>query len=184
MDEICVLLNRLVKIYQIPNIDNETVMYLAEFVMDEYQHNDLALIQEALKYPTKNRDNTWRLTPDTIRFWIDTTREKIFDRNAIEESKSRQESENTKHQYSIETEKMIEDFKIKLLDGIKPVPEMTSKEISDNGKVRPKAIQRQYTDREYVIQKELQRKWMLDVFDPITGNRKDNYLSFEEWILK
>lgn len=184
MEELIKALNRIIKIYQIPNIDNEALVYLSEWIMDEYQHNDLALIQEALNYPPRNPDNTWRMTPDTIRFWIDTTRERIFDRNAKEESKARQEAETPRHQYSPETVKMIEDFKIKLLDGIKTVPELTAKEIKENGQVRPKAINRPSTSAEYVIEKELKRKWMLEFFDPITGHKRDNYLSFEEWILK
>lgn len=183
MKELVKALSRIIKIYQIPNIDNEALVYLSEFIMEEYQHNDLALIQEALKYPPRNPDNTWRMTPDTIRFWIDQTREKIFDREAKEESKARQEAETPRYQYSPETVKMIEDYKIKLLDGIKTVPEMTAKEIKENGQIRPKAINRPSTSEEYVIEKELKRKWMLDVFDPITGKQKDNYLSYQEWKL-
>lgn len=150
MDQLCTMLNRLVKIYQIPNIDNETVMYLSEWIMDEYQHHDLELIQEALKFPPKNEMNTWRLTPDTIRFWIDVTREKVFDRKQAEESKARQEADQPKHQYSPETEKMIQDFKNSLLEGISKAPEMTQEEIKANGQLRPKAIKYNSTDADYV----------------------------------
>jgi hypothetical protein len=152
MDDICKSLNRLIKIYQIPNIDNETVMFLAEWIMEEYKHNDLQLIEEALKYPPKNEMNTWRLTPDTIRYWIDVTREKIFDRNAKEESRKRQEAETPKHQYS--TEKMIQDFKNSLLDGIKTVSQMDEAEIKANGQLRPKAFKHPQTDEVYV------REWI------------------------
>ncbi len=150
MDEICKALNRLIKIYQIPNIDQEAVMFLAEWIMDEYQHNDFELIQEALKYPPRNLDNTWRMTPDTIRFWIDKTREKLFDKKAKEESEARQKFEDKPKEFSPETEKLIQDFKNKLLDGIRTVPEMDDKDIKANGQVRPKAIVRASTDENYV----------------------------------
>ena len=150
MAEICKLLTRLVKIYQVPNIDNEALVYLSEWMMTEYQHHDFALIMEALKYPPKNRDNTWRLTPDTIRFWIDTTMEKRFDREQVEASKKRQESETIKTPFSPETEKLIQDFKNMLLDGISRVPEMTPEEIKANGQVRPKAFKVPSTDSSYV----------------------------------
>jgi hypothetical protein len=183
MKEIIKSFNRIIKIYQIPNIDNEGLVYLAEWIMEEYQHHDFALIQEALKYPPRNPDNTWRMTPDTIRFWIDKTQEKVFDRKQKEESQTRQEVENQKHVYSPETEKIIQDFKNKLMDGIKDAPVMTEKEIKENGQLRPKAVKRQSTSQEYLIEKELLRQWALEVHDKYTGERLDNWLSFEEWKL-
>jgi len=183
MKELIKALSRIVKIYQIPNIDNEALVYLSEFIMEEYQHNDLALIQEALKYPPRNPDNTWRMTPDTIRFWVDQTRERVFDRTAKEESRKRQEEETTKHKYSPETEKMIQDFKNKLLEGIRHVPELSEAEIRANGQVRQQATRRPFTDKEYMIEKDLRRRWSNEVFDKYTGKRLENYLSFEEWKL-
>jgi len=160
MGQICSLLNRLVKVYQIPNVDNEAIVYLSEWIMDEYKHNDLELIQEALKYPPKNEMNTWRLTPDTIRYWIDVTREKIFDRQQKEESRKRQEDENKKHEYSPETEKLIQDFKNKLLDGVQSVPQMSEKDIKETGQLKPKAFKHPSTDKGYVLQwGEKLRKW-------------------------
>jgi hypothetical protein len=35
---------------------------------------------------------------------------------------------------------------------------------------------------EKVMMSELRRVWMLENFDPMTGKKNDNYLSFEEWI--
>jgi hypothetical protein len=181
MPEICSLLNRLVKIYQIPNVDNESIVYLSEWILDEYKHNDLALIQEALKNPPRNDMNTWRLTPDTIRFWIDTTREKRFDRQIKEESRKRQEAENQRHKYSPETEKMIQDFKNKLLEGVQRVPELTEREIKENGQTRPKAIKYTGTDKEYLILKELQRRYYIECYDKYTGKPNEKWMSFEEW---
>jgi hypothetical protein len=36
---------------------------------------------------------------------------------------------------------------------------------------------------EKVMMSELRRVWMLENFDPMTGKKNDNYLSFDEWIL-
>ena len=150
MTELCKALKRIVKIYQIPNIDNEALVYLSEWIMEEYKHHDLALIQEALKYPPRNEMNTWRMTPDTIRFWIDTTREKVFDKQLKEKSLKRQEAETPKHQFSPETEKMIQDFKNSLLEGMKTVPQMDETEIKANGQLRPKAFIHPQTDDGYI----------------------------------
>lgn len=181
MAELCKMLNRIIKIYQIPNVDNEALVYLSEWIMDEYQHNDLALIQEALKYPPRNPDNTWRMTPDTIRFWIDQTREKVFDRKLKEESKTRQEADNQKHQYSPETEAMIQEYKNKLLDGVQSVHQLSDTEIKANGQVRPQAIKRASTSQEYLIEKELRKQWSNEVHDKYTGKPLENWLSYEEW---
>lgn len=150
MSEICKLLNRLVKIYQIPNIDNEAIIYLSEWIMEEYQHNEFGLILEALKSPTKNLNNTWRLTPDTISYWIDSAREKRFDREAAEDSKRRQEEDHVTHEFSPETEKLIRDYINNLLSGISKVPVMTPDEIKANGQLRPKAYKVPSTDSGYV----------------------------------
>ena len=150
MKEFIKALSRIVKIYQIPNVDNEALVYLSEWIMDEYTHYDLGLIHEALKYPPRNSDNTWRMTPDTIRFWVDKTREKVFDRRLKEESIKRQSEENKSHEFSPETEKMIKDFKNTLLDGLQRVPEMTEREIKDNGQDRPQAMKYPSTDQGYV----------------------------------
>jgi hypothetical protein len=36
---------------------------------------------------------------------------------------------------------------------------------------------------EKVMMSELRRVWMLENFDPMTGKKNDNFLSFDEWIL-
>ena len=150
MKEFIKALSRIVKIYQIPNVDNEALVYLSEWIMDEYTHYDLGLIQEALKYPPRNSDNTWRMTPDTIRFWVDKTQDKVFDRRLKEESITRQETEQKKSDLSPETQKMINDYKNTLLDGLQRVPEMTEREIKDKGQDRPQAMKYPSTDQGYV----------------------------------
>ena len=184
MKELIKALSRLVKIYQIPNVDNEALVYLSEWIMETYKHHDLALIQESLRNPPRNDFNTWRLTPDTIAVWIEQTHLKIENRRVVEESRIRQEEENKKHDYSPETERMIQDFKNKLLDGVQTVPKMTTHEIAENGQLRPKAIPYPSTSKEKLIDKELKRQWANEVHDKYTGKRLENWLAYEEWILR
>jgi hypothetical protein len=161
MDELCKLLDRLAIIYQIPNYDMKVnSMLLAEWILDTYKHEDYDLVRESLRNPVRLNDHTWRLTPDSISGWIDYTRNKRAERNLLEESRKRQESENKKHEYSPETEKMIQDFKNMLLDGVQSVPGLSEKEIKENGQVRPKAFSHPSTDKIYVIEwGQRVRKW-------------------------
>ena len=187
MDEICSLLNRLIKIYQIPNCDNETVMYLAEWIMDHYKHHDFALIQESLINPPRNDFNTWRLTPDTISIWIEQTQNKRANKAIAEESRMRQEAETTKHQYSPETEKMIQEY-INSLAGFKEVQAMTDADVNKYGQSRPVKKQSASAgyvapDKEYIIMKELRRRYHIENFDKVTGKALSRAVSFEEWIL-
>jgi hypothetical protein len=77
------LLRRLSKLFQIPNFDDESCVILAEWVYDNYKFEQLSSIEEVLSNPplTKNergeRENNWRLTPDTIQRWMDTKMEQL-----------------------------------------------------------------------------------------------------------
>ena len=186
MDEICSLLNRLIKIYQIPNCDNETVMFLAEWIMDQYKHHDFALIQESLRNPPRNDFNTWRLTPDTISIWIEQTQNKRANKAIVEESRMRQDAETPKHQYSPETEKMIQEY-INSLSGFKEVQALTDDDVKKYGQEKPvkKSASAGYVapDREYVVMKELRRRYHLEYFDKVTGKALPGAVSFEEYLL-
>jgi len=182
MKELCKALDRLAIIYQIPNYDPTiNSILLAEWILETYKHEDYELVKESLRNPVRLNDHTWRLTPDSISGWIDYTRNKMAEIALVEESRKRQESEQPKHQYSPETEKMIQDFKNKLLDGVQKVPELTEKEIKENGQTRPKATKYKGPNIEYVIEKELKKRYYNECYDKITGKPLDNWMSFEEW---
>ncbi len=182
--EICKLLDRLAIIYQIPNYDMKVnSLLLAEWILDNYKHEDYDLVRESLRNPVRLNDHTWRLTPDSISGWVDYTRNKRAELAFKEESRKRQESEQQSHKFSAETEKMIQDFKNKLLDGVQIVPKLTEKEIKETGQTRPKAVKYKGTDKEYFILKELQRKYYIECYDKYTGKPNENWMSFEEWRL-
>jgi len=112
-------------------------MLLAEWILENYKHEDYDLVRESLRNPVRLNDHTWRLTPDSISSWVDYTRNKRAEKAIVEESRKRQEAETPKHQFSPETEKLIQDYKNKLLDGIKTVPQMDETEIKATGQLRP-----------------------------------------------
>jgi len=183
MKELCKALDRLAIIYQIPNYDPTiNSILLAEWILDTYKHEDYDLVRESLKNPVRLNDHTWRLTPDSISGWIDYTRIKRANQKEIEESRKRQEAENQTHKYSPETEAMIQEFKNKLLEGVKPVPQISDEDIKANGQLRPQAVKRASTNKEYLIEKQLRKQWALEVHDKYTGKRLDNWISFEEYI--
>ena len=185
MQDLFLAIMKLAKIYQIPNFDNTNAELLAEWLMEEYKHQDLDLIQETLRNPPRLNDQAWRLTPDTLREWIDLTRIKRADLKIKEESQKRQETINENMaQLSLETQKMVADYIAKLMPEKKSY-ELTSQEIKENGQLRPKKVKNVYpsTPKEEVILKELKRRYYLEMYDKITGKPLDNWMSFEEWKL-
>jgi len=181
--EVCKMLDRLAVIYQVPNYDMKVnSILLAEWVLENYKHHDFDLIRESLRNPPKNDFNTWRLTPDSISEWIEHTRIKRADKAIAEESRIRQETEVVRTPFSPETEKMIQDFKNMLLDGIKRSPEMTPEEIKANGQLRPKAFKVPSTDSGYVKEwlvrmKTHQEKTYRDRHPNCTDQEVQNFLN-------
>ncbi len=64
------LLQRLGKLYQIPNWSEENAVMLAQWIVDSYPFESLDSIQECLYTPPKTGQKNWRLTPDTIQEWM------------------------------------------------------------------------------------------------------------------
>lgn len=64
------LLQRLGKLYQIPNWSEENAVMLAQWIVDSYPYESLDSIQECLYTPPKTGQKNWRLTPDTIQEWM------------------------------------------------------------------------------------------------------------------
>lgn len=65
------LLNRVAKLYQIPNWDNTNAVLLAKFIMDKYSCETLDVIVKCLESPPSTGERNWRLTPDTIQIWFE-----------------------------------------------------------------------------------------------------------------
>lgn len=65
------LLNRVAKLYQIPNWDNTNAVLLAKFIMEKYSCETLEVIVKCLESPPATGERNWRLTPDTIQIWFE-----------------------------------------------------------------------------------------------------------------
>ena len=186
--EIFMLLMRIAKIYQIPNWDNTNAELLTEWLIDEYQHHNLELVSKTLRNPPKLNDTAWRLTPDTLREWIDYTRNKEADLKIRIDSEKRQDFKfDTPDDMSDETKAMIQEY-INSLSGFKQVQAMSEADVKKYGRERPvqklpESLGYVPPNKEYLIEKELRRRWALEVFDKVTGKANENYLSFEEWKL-
>lgn len=70
------LLQRLAKLYQLPNWTEDNAVTLSEWVYDNYRYDSLQDVMECLKNPPPTGQINWRLTPDTIRTWMEIQLEK------------------------------------------------------------------------------------------------------------
>lgn len=74
---VCVLIDRLAKLYQIQQWTAENTVILAEWIVDTYSCEMLATIDKVLRRPPKSEENNWRLTPDTITRWMEQELERL-----------------------------------------------------------------------------------------------------------
>lgn len=89
-------LNRLGKLYLIPNFSEENAVILAEWVYDNYKFESLETVIECLKNPPEtfdehgNKENNWRLTPDRIQKWMAVKLETVAIQREAEHNKTKQ----------------------------------------------------------------------------------------------
>lgn len=76
MRHIAELLQRLARLYAVPDFKLETAVDLAEWIMEAYNCEPLELITKVLRNPPATDKPNWRLTPDTIRLWMADALEK------------------------------------------------------------------------------------------------------------
>jgi hypothetical protein len=177
--------------YQIPNFDEESALGLAECVLERYKYELVETVVKCLEQPPHTGEKNWRLTPDTISDWMDITLDKQSELREREISMQKaKNAEIMTVEFTVnedlkpETKKMIQDY-LDSLSGPKMVQAMTDKDVRKFGGERPykSNLPYQSTSEEYLIEKELRRRWALEVHDKYTGKRLENWLSFEEWKL-
>ncbi len=193
---ICDALDRIAKLYQIPNYDfTVNSMLLAEWILDEYKHHQLELVLETLRKPPILNDQAWRLTPDTLKNWIDLKRIERANLKERQESLKRQ-SEPVKEIPKDEKERidlLIEEFKAKLSDGFKnstsgwqyvaeKIKEEDKNRLKGKSVIKSESIGIHYTSLEQSILFDKRQEWMKECYDIITGKPNDRWMSFEEWI--
>jgi len=130
------------------------------------------------------------LNSRTVYKWLNMNKDFYFmDANSATESPRIDLSEEEKERI----DQLANKFKMSLMGNFRPEYKDLQKEIDDlkledlerqDGKVsESKKIGYTPPDKEYLIEKELKRKYYLECYDKITGKPLDNWLSFEEWVL-
>ena len=84
---VCFLLQRLSKLYQLPNWTDENALILSEWIFDNYKFDSLDDVITCLKNPPSTGSKQWRLTPDTIQEWMAIILEKRAQQREIENEK-------------------------------------------------------------------------------------------------
>ena len=139
--QICARLLRLVKLYQIPNFDEEAAVLLAEDTLERFQYEPIETILKCLDTPPSTGEKNWRLTPDTINTWMQLTLEKdAEDRERINQLYKTKDAEELHKPIDLpdHVNQLIEEYKAKLKQGIKPIAPLTESEIKQEGQHRPK----------------------------------------------
>lgn len=177
---------RIAKMYQIPNFDEESALILAVDTIERYQYEPVEVLIKCLERPPSTGEKNWRLTPDTISEWMSITLEREADN--LEREHKQLKSQKVEFDLPVdikpETQALIQGFINSLsTQKIAPLPDGY---IQEYGQRKPKKVSYSsgyvQPDMEKVIEMELRRRWMREVFDPITGKEMNNYLSFDEWI--
>ena len=180
------LLLRIAKKYQIPNFDEESALLLAEDTLERYKYDLVEVLVRCLELPPHTGEKNWRLTPDTINEWMAITLEKQAETREREISKEKAKTVEftVLDDLSPETRKMVQDY-LDSLSGPKMVQAMTEEDVKKYGKERIKKDAKSLgyvpPNKEYLIEKELKRRYYLECYDKNTGKPLDNWMSFDEW---
>lgn len=178
---------RIAKLYQVPNFDEESALILAVDTIERFQYDPVDVLVKCLTSPPSTGEKNWRLTPDTISEWMSITLEREADNLEREHKKLKSQKVEFDLPVDIkpETQALIQGF-INSLSTQKIAP-LPGGYIQEYGQRKPKKVSHSsgyvQPPKETVIEKELRRRWMLENCDPITGNKVEGYLSYEEWIL-
>ena len=192
---ISALLDRLARLYQVPNWDEMNAILLTEWTMDNYPAEMMETITRALTRP-KGETKVWRLTPDTIGEWMAFQLEK----EAAEREKEVHNNKNATIEIQWPDERLAEwEDLINNSTGFKPGAKLTEEEIARDGREKPQKevpaiplndldaylvkLALQYDVGVSVI-KEVRRRWMVECYELTTGHKKSNWISFDEWLLK
>ena len=175
--EIAGLLNRLARLYQIPNWDETNTILLTEWVIEAYPAEEMETIRKALTRPFSS-GKTWRLTPDTLTEWIGAEIEK----QAIERERQAHNFKASEIQKEL-PEEILKVWK----ENIDKIPDVKKYSMSDEDVKKEgseKVNDRTYirpTD-EQVIMNQLHIQWIRENYDSLTGKPKANWTSEEEWL--
>lgn len=187
MAQVYLALMRLSKLYQLRDFNDDNGEILAEWVCDEYEHYDLEVVLDSLRYPPPLNDPTWRLTPDTIRFWIAETIAKRVEAKMKKESQARQDQEITIPEISESTSNLINEYVNKLAT-FKPGKAMPADMVKALGreKIERKAASAGMPSGtiEDFNRHELHLQYIRENYDPLTGKPLPGWMPENEWLKK
>lgn len=175
------LLEKLARLYQIPNWDQMNTMLLTEWIMDTYPAERSETVFKALTRP-QNTGKVWRLTPDTISEWMALEieieakeRERLY-HNAKQPQETPNEWTSEQIQEWLDTISKAVDFP--------KGPALSDKEVREEGQDKPKEKKTVYpfTSVEGIAMRHARTEWARECHDLYTGKPNDNWMSFDEWI--
>ncbi len=174
-------LDKIAKLFQIPNWDSINGMLLAEWIVETYQTEQVETLLRCLNKPRRMEDKTWRLTPDVITDWMSQQIE-------LEAEKREKEIHNAKQAEGLDIEVSDERIQewldtIKNAPGFKPPAPLTPEDILKEGQLRPEKEKKwPVTTREELVNHIVHLEWIKANFDPITGKPLETFVSEDEWI--
>lgn len=189
ISEISGALLKLAKLYQMKDFDDINALLLAEWTVEKFKHKPLGIIINALTDPPTIYEDgaivkSWRLTPETIKAWIDQRCIELEELRIKKESEAKQiESASECTKLSEDTLKMINEVKSDLMDKMNPKKIIDIHAITP---MRPKensyAVGYPHTPADELRKKELHIQWIRENIDPITQKPLPNYQDETTWL--
>lgn len=176
--QLCALLNRLGKLYAIPNWDADSALLLAEWIMEEYKFEQIETVVKALGSPQVNTaDKTWRLTPDVIAKWVELE----IDRQAAKTEKEKH-NEGFKEVKNEWPEERLKEWKELISEvEVKKVPSLSEEDVKREGQER---VVKTYhsPDKSYLRELELKVEYGRLHTDLHSGKPKEGAPTYTEWL--
>lgn len=179
---------RLAKLYQIQLFDETNALLLAEWTAENFQHKTLDLILNALKNPPTiyedgNISRSWRLTPETIKSWIDKRSIEIEEIRIKKENEEKAKTEIEFPEIAPDVIKMIDEKKSELLGQMQKSKSVNLNNIEiKRPKEKSYSVGIPFTSAERLKQYELHMIWIRENIDPITQAKLPCFMSEEEWL--
>lgn len=165
-------------LFGIKDFADEQATLLATWIYDNYQYDQLSLIQKVLTNPPADKDAQWRLTPDTVARWMKIALERKAERieNYVHNKKNELPEPVEIPELKEETVKMIEEAKANMIQK-SSIPKLTADEVLKEGKLHLTRTQLNEIRDEYGLTvweiNKLYDRWL----------QEEKILTFSEWLL-
>lgn len=171
------LLDKIAKLYQVPNWDALNTVLLSEWIVDNYPSDSLKTVIRCLSRQRSTEKN-WRLTPDTIREWMTFELGELSEvRETYIQNKKYADGPNEW------TDEKLNELRAAMGPVVKSVIPLTEAEIREEGQEKPKKPKYTYTDMEYFIMNQKRVEYGRLYTHPHSGDILPGSPSFEEFLL-